>query len=1019
MVAVLVAGCVGGSEPTPATVADLGYETSEARPYIFTDKHAAYFYGEAAGPHQSAWQGFNVRGFVFADDWAWATASGVLGPNDRTDATVWPDRAVQTYAGDFAETVTLLDSVAVLLVEPEPQKGSVGAVAFHPLLADVRRAGDVDLDLDVRADGDALLIMRRAHPERRSETDYPVWLGVVSTGAEASLRDTLVETGGVDGAIRSPGAIRLSAPAPIALAVADTPEDAAALAREALAGAAERKAERRARMDALLAQSYVAPADARSRDAFAWATLSLDALVMEQRGKGIFAGLPWFNDYWGRDIFITLPGSHLVNGHWDEAAEILTGFARFQDTDPASETYGRIPNRVTLTDVAYNTADGTPWFVIQAGALLDRYDHPETAATLWPAVRLATDAALRHTDADGLLRHGDQETWMDASAGPGQEWSPRGDRAVEIQGLWYEQLRVAERLARSQGDADREARYRAAAARVADAAPRRFFDAERGLLIDHLDAEGERDAQVRPNQFFALRALDFERSHFGGRSEAEVTRAAAEQLVYPWGVASLTPGDPNFHPYHEAPQFYVKDAAYHNGTIWTWNAGAVVSLMAEQGAAEKAYEQVETLTRLTLDRGAIGAIAENSDAIPHESPGDLASEPRLTGTVSQAWSLAEYLRVVYEDFAGAAYASPTHLVLEPRLPESWGQTRARFRLGDGAVEALLLPVYPGGVEMKLAGIGALPEGATVEVRWHGRSLVMPITSGEARKVHIDEGSASLDGDETEPTIYEDPALYAARAAAWDGFDWLRPDPDANYPTLRGPEYRLLDHDAIKRDNPDADTLLAITDPAGDDDGRDALGLSGTGPYTYPAHPQVKPGIHDATGIVLRSDDAFTYVTLRFAALTQPGWHPEYGFQLTMAALALNSAPGGQREVGREAQVVLEDGYEHIVYVGGGVRVEDAAGEVIAAYRPAPNDVSDPLGSTEASAITFALPHDVLPRPAPGTRVILLVGSQDDHGGAGIGDFRALGAERSEWQGGGRLDDGAPNVYDWLTGVIPR
>ena len=34
-----------------------------------------------------------------------------------------------------------------------------------------------------------------------------------------------------------------------------------------------------------------------------WAKLSLDALVTNQRGKGIWAGLPWFNNYWGNYFY--------------------------------------------------------------------------------------------------------------------------------------------------------------------------------------------------------------------------------------------------------------------------------------------------------------------------------------------------------------------------------------------------------------------------------------------------------------------------------------------------------------------------------------------------------------------------------------------------------------------------------------------------------------------------------------------------------------------------------------------
>lgn len=41
--------------------------------------------------------------------------------------------------------------------------------------------------------------------------------------------------------------------------------------------------------------------------AMAWIVLTTDELVTCQQGNGIYAGLPWFNEYWGRDMFITMP----------------------------------------------------------------------------------------------------------------------------------------------------------------------------------------------------------------------------------------------------------------------------------------------------------------------------------------------------------------------------------------------------------------------------------------------------------------------------------------------------------------------------------------------------------------------------------------------------------------------------------------------------------------------------------------------------------------------------------------
>ncbi|HYE57167.1 MAG TPA: glucodextranase DOMON-like domain-containing protein, partial [Rhodothermales bacterium] len=185
-------------------------------------------------------------------------------------------------------------------------------------------------------------------------------------------------------------------------------------------------------------------------------------------------------------------------------------------------------------------------------------------------------------------------------------------------------------------------------------------------------------------------------------------------------------------------------------------------------------------------------------------------------------------------------------------------------------------------------------------------------------------------------------------------------------------------------------------------------------YTYPTHPAFVPGILDATGLTIREDDERWYFDLDFRALTQPGWNPQLGFQLTMAALVFGGG-GGPATVGREAKYRVEDGLRHVVYVGAGVRVEDAYGNVLGEYRPAAGDERDPLGSPATRRITFSLPKTVLPAMPAGTTVTLLVGGQDDHGGAGLGDFRAVAPQASEWTGGGLPYTGAPNVYDVVQG----
>jgi carbohydrate-binding DOMON domain-containing protein len=215
---------------------------------------------------------------------------------------------------------------------------------------------------------------------------------------------------------------------------------------------------------------------------------------------------------------------------------------------------------------------------------------------------------------------------------------------------------------------------------------------------------------------------------------------------------------------------------------------------------------------------------------------------------------------------------------------------------------------------------------------------------------------------------------------------------------------------IKAKNPSAAKEYDADDPEGDD--------KGTGTYTYPTTQSLKPGSLDIVHFTVSSDKNNVYFRLKFRELSDPGWHPEYGFQLTYAAIAIDKdrkAGSGQTNVGMNSKYTLKKdfGFEEVIYVGGGVRVEDSKGKVFAEYIPAPGDESNPLGNVGTKTIEFALPLKIVGTPQPAWRYAVLIGAQDDHGGAGIGDFRNVEAAAGEWVGGGKVKPDDPNVYDEL------
>jgi hypothetical protein len=134
----------------------------------------------------------------------------------------------------------------------------------------------------------------------------------------------------------------------------------------------------------------------------------------------------------------------------------------------------------------------------------------------------------------------------------------------------------------------------------------------------------------------------------------------------------------------------------------------------------------------------------------------------------------------------------------------------------------------------------------------------------------------------------------------------------------------------------------------------------------------------------------------------PGWHPEYGFQLTFAAIAIHRGDAGTASVGANSHFTVNDQYrfDRLITVGGGIRIADEKGKVLCEYIPRSGDEKNPIGDIKGKSIEFSLPLKYL-------------GKQDDHGGAGIGEFRAIERDGSEWIGGGKIHPSDSNVFDVL------
>jgi predicted glycogen debranching enzyme len=354
--------------------------------------------------------------------------------------------------------------------------------------------------------------------------------------------------------------------------------------------------------------------------------------------RSVIAGYHWFTD-WGRDTMISLEGLTCTTGRLAEAGWILRTFGQYVRD-------GLIPNVFPdgSTEGLYHTADASLWFFHAVDRYLRLTDDRVTLEVLWPKL---SEIAARHLEGtrfgihvdpkDGLLvqgAEGYQLTWMDAKC-DGWVVTPRRGKAVEINALWYNALRLLEGWTRELAGEGAARRLGEHAELCQRSFNELFWYQAGGYLYDVVestDLAGADDPACRPNQLLAISLAHpvLDRSRW-----ESVVNVARAKLLTPFGLRSLSPDHPDFKPtYHS--DLKTRDAAYHQGTVWAWLIGpfidAWLAVYPDDRAGARRFLEGFTAH---LDQACIGSISEIFDAVEPYTP---------RGCIAQAWSVAEVLR---------------------------------------------------------------------------------------------------------------------------------------------------------------------------------------------------------------------------------------------------------------------------------------------------------------------------------------------------------------------------------------
>ena len=362
---------------------------------------------------------------------------------------------------------------------------------------------------------------------------------------------------------------------------------------------------------------------------------SARARAVGEEACTVIAGYHWFTD-WGRDTMISLEGLTLCTGRHEKARHILRTFANHIRN-------GLIPNMFPEGDSEglFHTADATLWFFHAIHRYFQSHEDESLLRILLPKLEEivrkhleGTDFGIRADPGDGLLTQGVdgyQLTWMDAKV---DDWvvTPRRGKAVEINALWYNALRLLAGWQELVGNIESAAQTAGSAERVFESFNRRFWYEPGQYLYDVVDGESGDDSALRPNQVLAI---SLEHPVLDPCRWEPVVSAVERNLLTPVGLRSLAPGHPDYKQRYDG-DLRSRDAAYHQGTVWAWLIGPFIDAW-RKACNEPAPHGARFLQGLRdeLDFGGVGSVSEIFDA---ERP------YAARGCIAQAWSVAELLR---------------------------------------------------------------------------------------------------------------------------------------------------------------------------------------------------------------------------------------------------------------------------------------------------------------------------------------------------------------------------------------
>ena len=337
---------------------------------------------------------------------------------------------------------------------------------------------------------------------------------------------------------------------------------------------------------------------------------SLDSLTVDN--KGIFAGLPWFFQFWTRDEAISLKAL-MLQGNFSLAKNILFRHLKSVLHD------GKLPTKL---DSLLRSTDSAGWvskraedliYILKNKKILEKQFTRNEIEEIEERIGHSLDFMIKYHTRDNLVLNNAKETWMDSLQ--------RDGFRIEIQAMQLSMYKLMHELTNNRI-------YRELEDNLKKEVRDKFWNKK--CLADGLD-----DFTIRPNVFIAYYMYP---ELLTNKEWITCFDNALKSLWNDWGgVSTIDKNNPLFRPEHTGEI----NESYHNGDSWFWinNLAAITLYRLDKKRYKKYIDKIlQASTKEILWQGAIGHHAELSSS----------KELRSEGCLAQAWSAAMYIELINE-----------------------------------------------------------------------------------------------------------------------------------------------------------------------------------------------------------------------------------------------------------------------------------------------------------------------------------------------------------------------------------